>query len=136
MSKCIVSGDQFINFVFSPCIGLLVSSDVEEICQKDNLTFEELLRPFCQITRDGSFIWFLIIFLVAIRDSSNLLHTIRNLRLKFVNIMNSPPSHHTTALKLWYVVNACSNDASIRTTKVSDNKHSILIPGNFFIYEI
>lgn len=42
--------------VFSPLIGVICSSQAEEICHKNNLTFAEMLQPFSKLTSDGEFI--------------------------------------------------------------------------------
>ncbi|KRY12278.1 Trafficking protein particle complex subunit 8 [Trichinella patagoniensis] len=40
---------EFIKENFAPMIGVLASGEAEKICQKNNLTFAELLQPFSQI---------------------------------------------------------------------------------------
>lgn len=54
MARCTTSGEEFIHFVFGPCVSVLTSSDVERRCTEDNLTFAELLRPFSKLTKDGN----------------------------------------------------------------------------------
>lgn len=53
-----LTGQQFshkeiIQQIFSPMIGVVCSSQAEEICQKNNLTFVELLQPFSKLSTDG-----------------------------------------------------------------------------------
>lgn len=53
-----LTGQQFspkeiIQQIFSPMIGVVCSPQAEEICQKNNLTFVELLQPFSKLSTDG-----------------------------------------------------------------------------------
>ncbi|CAH8608984.1 unnamed protein product [Heterobilharzia americana] len=117
MAKCCISGEKFVNFVFSPCIGLLVSPDVDELCLRDNLTFEELLKPFSQLSRDVTF-----------RDSGNVVHTVRNLQLKFFDATASPIPRRLTQNWLRYFVNVCSADYTIRSKRIYDGSRSVIVP--------
>ncbi|XP_064466657.1 trafficking protein particle complex subunit 8-like isoform X2 [Ornithodoros turicata] len=42
------SAQEFIQGVFSPMVAVLCSSEAEDLCKKNNLSFVELLQPFCQ----------------------------------------------------------------------------------------
>ncbi|CAH8531207.1 unnamed protein product [Schistosoma turkestanicum] len=117
MAKCCISGEKFVNFVFSPCIGLLVSPDVNELCLRDNLTFEELLRPFSQLSRD-----------VTLRDNNNVVHSVKNLQLKFFDISSSPVPKHVKQSWLRYFVNVCSTDNTVRSQKFCDGSRSVVVP--------
>ncbi|CAH8861945.1 unnamed protein product [Trichobilharzia szidati] len=129
MAKCCISGEKFVNFVFSPCIGLLVSADVNELCLKDNLTFEELLRPFSQLSRDGLSNAFISLkSSVTFRDSSNVVHTVRNLQLKFFDATSTPAHNRATHSLYQYFVSVCSTDNTIRSQRFSNGNRSVIVP--------
>ncbi|CAH8591436.1 unnamed protein product [Schistosoma curassoni] len=117
MTKCSISGEKFINFVFSPCIGLLVSPDVNELCLRDNLTFEELLRPFSQLSKDVTF-----------RDNNNVIHSVKNLQLKFFDVNSCVSPKHITQSWVRYFVNICSTDNTVRSQKFCDGSRSVVVP--------
>lgn len=133
MTKCSISGEKFINFVFSPCIGLLVSPDVNELCLRDNLTFEELLRPFSQLSKDGSFLIFAsLLFLVTFRDNNNVIHSVKNLQLKFFDVNSCVSPKHITQSWVRYFVNICSTDNTVRSQKFCDGSRSVVVPSMSF----
>lgn len=39
--------------VFSPLVGVICSPQADEICQKNNLSFVEMLQPFTRLSTDG-----------------------------------------------------------------------------------
>lgn len=55
MAKCVQSAQEFIYNAFPAMVGALASEDAEAICQKNNMSFVELIRPFCQLATDGNF---------------------------------------------------------------------------------
>ncbi|KAH8858500.1 Trafficking protein particle complex subunit 8 [Schistosoma japonicum] len=125
MAKCSISGEKFINFVFSPCIGLLVSPDVNELCLRDNLTFEELLRPFSQLSRDVTF-----------RDNNNVIHSVKNLQLKFFDVTASSVPKRTIQSLLQYFVSVCSTDNTIRSQQFCDGCSSVVVPTSLPWFEV
>lgn len=44
---------EFIKNAFTPQIAVMCSPTVEQICQKNNLSFIELCQPFCKLNSDG-----------------------------------------------------------------------------------
>lgn len=48
-----LSPKELVQNVFSPLIGAVCSPLAEEICQKNNLTFVEMLQPFTRLSSDG-----------------------------------------------------------------------------------
>lgn len=50
-----LSPKETIQNVFSPMIGVICSSQAEEACFKNNLSFVELLQPFTKLNTDGMF---------------------------------------------------------------------------------
>lgn len=53
MARCIQSAQEFIIGAFPAMVGALASEDAEAICQKNDLSFVELIRPFCQLNEEG-----------------------------------------------------------------------------------
>lgn len=53
MAKSSLNARDFIQQSFSPFVAVLSNPAVEEICQKNHLSFIELLEPFCTVTKDG-----------------------------------------------------------------------------------
>ena len=49
------SAREYIQWVFSPHVGILCSEDAENACLKNNLKFVDLLQPFCSLDDDGEF---------------------------------------------------------------------------------
>ncbi len=43
----------FIKDAFSPMVAVLTSEDAEMVSQQNDLSFVELVRPFCQLSKDG-----------------------------------------------------------------------------------
>jgi len=53
MAQCQQTADEFILDVFSPLVAVLCSPDVDAVCQKNNLSFVELIQPFCRLSTEG-----------------------------------------------------------------------------------
>lgn len=53
MAYCKLSASEFIQEALAPLIGVVCSNDAESICKKNNLTFVELLQPFCRLQAEG-----------------------------------------------------------------------------------
>jgi len=37
-------------------VAVMCSEDAEKVCQKNNLSFVEMVRPFCHLTSEGNYI--------------------------------------------------------------------------------
>lgn len=53
MAQCAQSVQEFVQGSFVPMVASLCSDEAERVTRKNNLTFEELLRPFCRLTSEG-----------------------------------------------------------------------------------
>lgn len=53
MAQCKQTAPEFIQNTFSPQIAVLCSADAEHLCQKNNLSFVELVQPFCRLNTEG-----------------------------------------------------------------------------------
>lgn len=54
MAQCKQSAPEFIQNTFSPHVAVLCSKDAEVLCQKNNLTFAQLVQPFCRLGTEGN----------------------------------------------------------------------------------
>uniref|UniRef100_A0A8C6PRM7 Trafficking protein particle complex subunit 8 n=1 Tax=Nothobranchius furzeri TaxID=105023 RepID=A0A8C6PRM7_NOTFU len=78
MAQCVQSVQEFIQDSFVPMVAVLSSDEAERVSRKNNLSFSELLRPFCKLTSEGH-----------IRDPNNQLQTVKNLRVCVNNLVTS-----------------------------------------------
>ncbi|XP_071443920.1 trafficking protein particle complex subunit 8 isoform X2 [Hetaerina americana] len=74
------SPQEFIQKTFSPMVAVISSSSAENICQKNNLSFIDLLRPYCKLSSE-----------VQMRDPSGAVIPIRGLRLTLRSVDHVPP---------------------------------------------
>lgn len=54
MAQCKQVPQEFIKNAFTPQIAVLCTPLAESSCQKNNLTFIELLQPFSKLSNDGN----------------------------------------------------------------------------------
>lgn len=71
---------EIIANVFSPLVGVCASPTAEETCQKNNLSFVELLQPFSRLSSDAHF-----------RDVSGTSVSVKGLRLNICDVGWRPP---------------------------------------------
>ncbi|XP_048756747.2 trafficking protein particle complex subunit 8-like isoform X2 [Ostrea edulis] len=88
MAQCKQTAHEFIQNTFSPAVAVLCSPDAELLCHKNNLSFVELVQPFCRLTTE-----------VHIRDPNNVPHTIKNLKITMRD-MNMQLPQAVTARKM------------------------------------
>ena len=55
MAHCLQSAQEFILGAFPAMVGALASEDAEFVCRKNDLSFVELVRPFCQLDAEGTY---------------------------------------------------------------------------------
>lgn len=70
----------YVQRSFPPMVGCLSSSSVEQICQKNNLSFVEMLRPFCSVNIEH-----------RLRDPSGNDHPIEKLLINIQDVNDRPP---------------------------------------------
>ncbi|GIY59385.1 trafficking protein particle complex subunit 8 [Caerostris darwini] len=113
MATCKQTAYELIQDVFSPCIAVLCSSDVEQICAKNNLTFVQMVQPFCRLNTE-----------VSIRDPNNVPCAIKNFRFIMKHLHSQPPSP-TTGKKMMHDAVASSitsaTDGVLMNTLSTDN---------------
>uniref|UniRef100_A0A672YVX3 Trafficking protein particle complex 8 n=1 Tax=Sphaeramia orbicularis TaxID=375764 RepID=A0A672YVX3_9TELE len=81
MAQCVHSVQEFVQDSFVPMVAVLCSEEAERVTRKNNLSFDELLRPFCRLTSEGH-----------IRDPNNQVQMVKNLRICINSIVPSPSS--------------------------------------------
>lgn len=53
MAQCVQSVQEFIQDSFVPLVAALCSDEAERLTRRNNLSFAELVRPFCRLTSEG-----------------------------------------------------------------------------------
>ncbi|GAA6070715.1 trafficking protein particle complex subunit 8 isoform X1, partial [Tachysurus ichikawai] len=81
MARCAQSVQEFIQDSFVPMVAVLCSDDAETVTRKNNLSFPELLRPFCRLTSEGH-----------LRDPNNQIVVVKGLRISVTGV-NTQPAH-------------------------------------------
>ncbi|XP_070688188.1 trafficking protein particle complex subunit 8 [Pempheris klunzingeri] len=79
MAQCVQSVQEFVQDSFVPMVAVLCSEEAERVTRKNNLSFAELLRPFCRLTSEGH-----------IRDPNNQVQVVKNLRICVNNVVTNP----------------------------------------------
>lgn len=100
---------EFIQTVFSPLVGVLSSSSANELCMKNNLTFVEIIHPFCKLVSDA-----------YIRDSSGTNVSIKGLKINFCNVEWQPPSTNIVRKLLSDAVSSAQL-YNLKTVNVNNN---------------
>ncbi|XP_033300815.1 trafficking protein particle complex subunit 8 isoform X2 [Bombus bifarius] len=88
MAQCKLTPREFISNAFSPQIAAICSTAADAVCQKNNLSFVELLQPFCKLNTEGHF-----------KDPQGNTISVRNLRL-FIQDVNAQPPEPSIARKM------------------------------------
>ncbi|XP_048385356.1 trafficking protein particle complex subunit 8 isoform X2 [Stegostoma tigrinum] len=95
MAQCVQSVQEFIQDTFVPMVAVLCSEAAESSTRKNNLSFAEMVRPFCRLTSE-----------VHMRDPNNQSHVIKNLRINVTGIVTQPPQQTAIRKLLSEVVSA------------------------------
>lgn len=53
MAQCVQSVQEFIQDSFVPLVAALCSEEAERLTRRNNLSFAELVKPFCRLTSEG-----------------------------------------------------------------------------------
>ncbi|CAI9716399.1 particle complex subunit 8-like isoform X1 [Octopus vulgaris] len=114
MAQCKQTAQEFIQNTFSPQVAVLCSADAEHLCQKNNLTFVELVQPFCRLNSEAH-----------IRDPNNVLHSIHNLKIT-VKDLNTPPPQQAVARKMM-----TDTVASAQPQLLDGNQRNVISVGDY-----
>ncbi|XP_057208656.1 trafficking protein particle complex subunit 8 isoform X5 [Triplophysa rosa] len=96
MAQCVQSVQEFIQDSFVPMVAVLCSEDAERVTRKNNLSFPELLRPFCRLTSEGH-----------LRDPNNQVVVVKGLRISVTGINTKPPQTPELQRLLSQAVSVC-----------------------------
>jgi len=96
MARCLQSAQEFIHASFPAMVAALTSEDAELLCQKNGLSFVELVRPFSQLSTEAH-----------IRDPSNpnIVVSVKNWKLRILDMQATPPPQVLVKRVLTEVVN-------------------------------
>lgn len=93
MAQCTQTAFEFIQSAFCPMVAVMCSEDADKVCQKNNLSFVEMVRPFCHLTSEAH-----------ARDPSGVIHAVRNWRIRLVEMSATHPPQHVVNKLLSEVV--------------------------------
>uniref|UniRef100_A0A8C5M9Z8 Trafficking protein particle complex subunit 8 n=1 Tax=Leptobrachium leishanense TaxID=445787 RepID=A0A8C5M9Z8_9ANUR len=96
MAQCVLSVHEFLQDSFIPQVAALCSEEADRLSGKNQLTFCELVRPFCRLSTE-----------VHMRDPNNQLHIIKSLKIAVNNIVTQVPQQAVIRKILNDVVSAC-----------------------------
>lgn len=105
---------EFIQNSFCPLVAAMCSPLVEQACRKNNLSFTEMVQPFCKLNTEANF-----------RDPSGTMVTVKNLRICIADV-NSRPPQPTVARK--FLNESVSAFVAERTTVVEVGNMSLNVP--------
>lgn len=111
-----LSPPELIQTIFSPLIGAVASVGADELCQKNNLSFVEVLQPFSKITSEAVF-----------RDAQGVGISLKGIRLNISDVDWRPPQTMLARKMLNDAVSGiqCENTKIIH---LADGKGSLEIP--------
>uniref|UniRef100_H2Z0H9 Trafficking protein particle complex subunit 8 n=1 Tax=Ciona savignyi TaxID=51511 RepID=H2Z0H9_CIOSA len=117
MSQCMQTSDSFIKTTFGPRVAVLCSQDAEIISRRNNLSFAELIRPFCSINSE-----------IHVRDPTNQVFVIRDLRITICDVRCSPPDTNTVKQMLSDSISEAASSADgIQVMNISSDSYSISV---------
>uniref|UniRef100_A0AAR2INL4 Trafficking protein particle complex 8 n=1 Tax=Pygocentrus nattereri TaxID=42514 RepID=A0AAR2INL4_PYGNA len=96
MAQCAQSVQEFIQDSFVPMVSVLCSEDAERVTRKNNLSFPELLRPFCRLTSEGH-----------LRDPNNQVVVVKGLRISVTGVNTRSPNSGEVRKLLSQAVSGC-----------------------------
>lgn len=121
MANLTLTFQEFIQNSFCPLVATMCSPLVGPTCQKNNLTFTELIQPFCILSTEA-----------YIKDPSGTSIPVKNLRIRVKDVHSQPPQP-PVARKL--LNEAASSGINDRTTSFEICGISLDIPCSFPWFE-
>ncbi|XP_065215797.1 trafficking protein particle complex subunit 8 [Planococcus citri] len=116
MAKSTLNSKELVQRSFSPFVAILSSPLVDEVCQKNNLSFIELIEPFSTVNKEVSY-----------RDPSATTITLKNLRVCFYDINAKPPEPAIARKLLNESVSSVSEEV-IECTNFKSGNISVDVP--------
>ncbi|XP_046999759.1 trafficking protein particle complex subunit 8 isoform X1 [Schistocerca americana] len=116
MAQCKLTPHEFIQNAFSPLIAAMCSPLVDQACQKNNLSFTEMIQPFCKLNTEAHF-----------REPSGGVIPVRNLRFTVLDV-NARPPQPTLARK--FLNESVSFASSERNYPINIGDQTVEIPAS------
>lgn len=116
MAQCKLTPHEFIQNAFSPLIAAMCSPLVDQACQKNNLSFVEMIQPFCKLNTEAHF-----------REPSGGVIPVRNLRITVLDV-NARPPQPTLARK--FLNESVSFASSERNYPINIGDQTVEIPAS------
>ncbi|XP_014226501.1 trafficking protein particle complex subunit 8 [Trichogramma pretiosum] len=121
MAQCKLTAREFIANGFTPQVAAVCSPNAEATCQKNNLSFIEMLQPFSRLATEGHF-----------RDPQGTMVTVRNLQISIKDVNYCPPEPNVARKMLNESVSSNYNE---RKTIVNTGNVSLEIPASIPWFE-
>ncbi|RZF48444.1 hypothetical protein LSTR_LSTR017484 [Laodelphax striatellus] len=121
MANLKLSSHDFIQNSFCPLIATFCSPKVDQTCRKNNLSFTELVQPFCKIGSEA-----------YVQDSNGSSITVKNLRLNLIDVHSQPPQPTKARKLLNESVSLVTNE---RLTTCEIGTHLLEVPSAFPWFE-
>lgn len=116
MAHCKLTPYDFVQNAFAPVVAVLSSPMAEQVCRKNNLSFIEMVQPFCRLTSDVHF-----------RDPLGINIAVKNLRVSLQDVHSRPPQPTLARKFLNESVSSAVNDL---TTTLTFGEQKIEIPSS------
>ncbi|KAJ1524202.1 hypothetical protein ONE63_010723 [Megalurothrips usitatus] len=116
MAQCKATPYEFVQNAFSPLVAVLSSPFAEQISRKNNLSFIEMVQPFCRLTSEVHF-----------RDPLGANVAVKNLRVCLQDVHSRPPQP-TLARK--FLNDSASNAINDNTTTLTFGDQKIEVPSS------
>ena len=116
MSSTSVSSTSFVKKVFGPNIAVLCSQDAELVSKQNNLSFVELLQPFCIVNNEH----------LQVRDPNGQPVHLSDLHLSLQDLKCTPPTENQAIEDLNKVVeHHISNKESLKKNRIFNDNYTV-----------
>ncbi|XP_035380054.1 trafficking protein particle complex subunit 8 isoform X1 [Electrophorus electricus] len=116
MAQCAQSVQEFVQDSFVPTVAVLCSADAERVTRRNNLSFPELLRPFCRLTSEGH-----------LRDPNNLVVVVKGLRISVTGVNTQPLQPGEVRKLLSQAVSGCQPPEGLPANVVTAGDYDLNI---------
>ena len=115
MSQCCQTTDSFVKVLFGPRVAVLCSQDAEIISRRNNLSFAELIRPFCSINSE-----------LQVRDPGGQVYPIRDMHITVCDLRCKIPDENSVEQMLSEVViETSSTPEAYKTLNIDSERYQV-----------
>ena len=115
MSQCCQTTDGFVKVLFGPRVAVLCSQDAEIISRRNNLSFAELIKPFCSVNSE-----------LQVRDPGGQIYPIRDLHITVSDLRCKVPDENSVELMLSDVVMEASGAPdTYKTLNIDSERYQV-----------